>query len=269
MTLQHVEWEDCLLEPSRDAALEREIATFGFLPPHVRFFLPCPWLARTVASGHIKLAHLPGELADLVFLAVSQDNSCRFCYAAQRGQLRIMGFDEERIRRLEEASFMAEDDPRERAVLDFARQVSQGPFAYVAAALDGSPVARFSRSISEAAWSSPILPRRTKALVYAVVARGLGSKRAEREACELLGPMGLAEGDVEEILSHLSSPKLDPVEAAIVPFARETIRPRPADIQRRGKKLREGLTAPEFLELVGIVGLANATVRLSLALCEH
>ena len=34
------------------------------------------------------------------------------------------------------------------------------------------------------------------------------------------------------------------------------------------RKLREDLSAEQFLELVGVVGLANATCRLSLAMCE-
>jgi alkylhydroperoxidase family enzyme len=143
-----------------------------------------------------------------------------------------------------------------------------GPFAYVALELDGLPVARISRQILDSAWRSPILTQRAKALVFAVVARGIGSKRSEDEAKRLLAPLGLDEGQVDEILSHLASPKLDPIEAAIVPYARETIRYRPADIQRRGRKLREQLSVEQFLELVGVVGLANATCRLSLVLCE-
>ena len=74
---------------------------------------------------------------------------------------------------------------------------------------------------------------------------------------------------MDEILSHLASPKLDPIEAAIVPFARETIRYRPADIQRRGRKLLEQLSVEQFMELVGVVGLANGICRRSLALCEN
>jgi len=268
----------------------------------------------------------------------------------------VLGFDDERIRAVEEASFTAEADRGERLALDFARRFSRsnpppsaadraalheagysdeaikeiaymaswtvagnryttlpavplervegmdarwlfrllrpliaipfrsrrrrgrpeslpselktGPFAYVDLELDGLPVARVSREIFESAWRSPILTQRAKALVFAVVARGLGSKRSEDEAKRLLAPLGLHEGEVDEILSHLSSPRLDPIEAAVVPYARETIRYRPADIQRRGRKLREQLSVEQFLELVGVVSLANAICRLSLVLCE-
>jgi AhpD family alkylhydroperoxidase len=359
-TLQNVEWGECLLEHRRDAELERDVRKALGVPwPLIRFYSPCPWLARAFINSNYRngqLAHIDVDLADLIFLAVSQDNSCRHCYASQRAALRILGFDEARIRHVEEASFYAEADRSEQLALDFARRFSRanpplsaadraalreagysdeaikeiaymafytvysnrtttlpavplkraegidshwrvrllrpliarnlrsrrgsgrpeflpsemktGPFAYVWLELDGLPVARIWLEIFDSAWRSQILGERTKALVLAVVARGLGSKRSEGEAKRLLSPLGLDEGQVDEILAHLASPKLDPIEAAIVPYARETIRYRPVDIQRRGRKLREQLSVEQFLELVGLASLANATCRLSLVLCE-
>ncbi len=86
------------------------------------------------------------------------------------------------------------------------------------------------RESLDAAWASTILPQRAMALVFAVMAQGLGSQRSEQEATSLLAPHGLDESQVGDILSHLASPELDPREAAIVPFAVDTIRPRPADV---------------------------------------
>jgi alkylhydroperoxidase family enzyme len=90
----------------------------------------------------------------------------------------------------------------------------------------------------------------------------------EAEAVRLAESVGFAAADTAEVLAHLGSPKLDPIEAALVPFARETIRYRPEDIQRRAKVLREGLSEEEFLEVVGIVAMANGIGRLSLVFCE-
>ena len=59
-----------------------------------------------------------------------------------------------------------------------------------------------------------------------------------------------------------------PIEAAVLPFARETIRVRPLEIQRRARKLLETIDLEPFMDLVGVIGLANATCRLSLFLCE-
>jgi AhpD family alkylhydroperoxidase len=355
-SLQEVEWGECLLEPRRDLELEREARkSIGLVPPYVRLFAPCPWLARSILYGNFRqdqLVHIELALADLIFLAVSQDSSCRYCYTAQRSLLRVLGFEEERIQRLETSS-SSEADPRDRLALDFARRVSRanpppsqaeraalvdagfageavkeiayvaattvmsnrlttlpalpmesaepdklwyvrllkpllarrfrsrrgqperlrpelktGPYSYVTLELDGLPIARVLGETLDRAFTSSILSPRAKALIFAVVARGLGSGRSEAEAKALLAPLGLDVNDTEEVLAHLGSPKLDPIEALLVPFARETIRYRSSDIQRRARKLREGLSVEQFLEAVGVVGLANDVCRLSLVLCE-
>ena len=127
--MQDVEWEACLIPPRKDPELEREIRkTWGTVPPATRFLTHSPWLARSLLRGnfrHGQLVHIDIRLAELVFLAVSQDNSCRYCFAAQYASLRIQGFDEERIRRVEQAFASAEDDARESLVLDYARRISQ------------------------------------------------------------------------------------------------------------------------------------------------
>jgi hypothetical protein len=73
---------------------------------------------------------------------------------------------------------------------------------------------------------------------------------------------------VEEILAHLASPELDPVEALIVPYARETIWYEPASVQQRGRELQKNLTTPAFLEALGIASLANMVSRLGIVLGE-
>ncbi|MEE8557565.1 MAG: hypothetical protein V3T14_06735 [Myxococcota bacterium] len=356
--LDSVEWEECLLEPRRDPELEREVRkVLGFVPPTLPYFAHSVWVARNFSSNFRlgQLAHISFDLADLIFLAVSQDNSCRFCYGSQRILLRVLGVEDASLQRLEQASSAAEAEPRERGALEFARRVSRsnppptaedhrvlrglgwsddeikeiaymafysvygnrittllaipldlgaglerwyfrllrpflarfirsrerqgrpgalptelrhGPYAYLGLALDGLPCATALQELQRAAWEAPALAPRVKALVFAVVARGLGSRRAEREAVEILGRHGLDEGQVEEILTHLSSPKLDPIEAAIVPFARETIWVQPAEIQRRGRELLDRLTPEQLVELAATAGLANSSCRLSLALVE-
>ena len=358
--IDSIEWGESFLEPRRDPEVERAFRKAGGLTPSmavVRLLAPCPWLARTLATNHHngQIVHIKSELADLIFLAVSRDNSCRYCYAGQRALLRVMGFDEQRIRSVEDSSLGAEADSTERLALDFARRISranpspsaadwdalraagysdgeikeitylatytvaanrtttlcalpldsveildgsfvrlfrpaiawfvrrritrgqavflppelkEGPFAYAALPLDGLPVALVARGLVEDAWKSPILTQRTKALIFAVIARGLGSQKAELEARRLLAPLGLDDDDLGEILGRLASSKLDAVESIAVPFARETIRVRPTDIQRRARKLREQLSIEQFLEVVGVVSVANSICRLSLVLCE-
>lgn len=153
-----------------------------------------------------------------------------------------------------------------RAKLEPHPSQATGPYSYLVAALDRLPAASALRNVLEEAWESPILSKRTKAMVFAVVARGLGCTRGEEEAERLLLEEGLDTADVQEILARLASPKLDELESVIVPFARETIWYRPAQIQRRGRELRARLSNEQFLELVGIAALANALCRMSVIL---
>jgi AhpD family alkylhydroperoxidase len=300
--------------------------------------------------GYMHITHL----TDLIYLVVSRDNSCRFCYGASRMLMRMAGMSDKRIEQLEQDVETARLDDKSRLALEYARRVSRsnpppgaserkqlqeagydeaaidelaffatdvvfhnrfatllalppqlaeriarsrllplirlrfrkllervsqpaqpewlpdelktGPFSDVVNALDGTVQARILRSILDEAWASPHLSPRTKALVFAVIARGLGSVAAEREAYRLLAAEGFDAGAVDDILAHLSSPLLDDVEANVIPYARETIRYQPAPIQRRGSELRERITEEQFIETVGICALANMICRLAIAL---
>jgi AhpD family alkylhydroperoxidase len=355
--LQDVEWEACLLEANRDPGLEREVRRqTGFVPPLVRYFTACPWLVHSVSAllpTQVGLSHVNSLLADVIGLVVSQDNSCRFCYATQRTLLRAQGLSERRIRALEQDLFAAQDDPRDRLALEFAQRASRAspppgaaerarlreagfgdagiaelaflvafhvylnrvatlpalpvqrierisrhwvlalvapiasrllrrmrsrgapqpptprsaePRGGLLGRLGASPGAEALRGVIDDALVSPLLPRRAKLLVFAVVARGLGCGASEGEATELLGGEGLGAEEAGRVLTHLGSPALSGVESAIVPFARETIRYQPSAIQRRLQKLAAGLSHAELVELIGTTALANAVCRLQLAL---
>jgi alkylhydroperoxidase family enzyme len=139
-----------------------------------------------------------------------------------------------------------------------------GPYSYLVLALEGLPIAGQLRSFLDALWQSPILSRRSTALVFAVVARALGCRRSEQESAGLLLEEGLEQPQLEEILSHLASPVLDPVESVIVPFARETVWYQAAPIQRRAREVREAIGTERFLELTASAAIANTVCRLGL-----
>ena len=74
------------------------------------------------------LMHLDQTLADLVVLVVSQENSCRFCYAAVRGLLWAQGMSWTRIQRMEQDPTRADLPPRTMAAVAFGRSQSRsGP----------------------------------------------------------------------------------------------------------------------------------------------
>ena len=130
--LSQVAWEDCLLEPHRDRALEafaRE--TQGIPNPNIAYFASVPWVARAFVELHPEyglLQRLDPEVADLVSLIVSQENSCRFCYSAVRSLLWAKGMSKQRIDRIEQDLASGDLPPRTRAALSFGRAQSRsGP----------------------------------------------------------------------------------------------------------------------------------------------
>ena len=142
----------------------------------------------------------------------------------------------------------------------------EGPYAEIVCAFDGLPAGRKLRAILNEAFAPTSIPQRTKALVFAVVARALGCPRSEGEAFRLLDAEGIPPAQGELILAHLGSPALQPLEAATLPFVRETVWYQPAPIQRRARELMAELDEEQFLELLGLCALANAVCRLNLVL---
>jgi AhpD family alkylhydroperoxidase len=136
--LSHVAWEASLVEPGHDRAMEA-YARRRLGMPHitVRYFLAAPWVARAVVDLHVEfglLLKLDQRTADLIGLVVSQENSCRFCYAIVRSTLWLQGMDAERIRRVEQDFSRADLDPRAQAAIAYARAQSRnGPAGALAA----------------------------------------------------------------------------------------------------------------------------------------
>jgi alkylhydroperoxidase family enzyme len=349
-----VEWTECLIPPAPvTPALRAEVqARTGVVPGWLARVAPSPWMVRMMSELMTKpVAFAPGHLCDLVSLVVSQDNSCRYCYGVQRAVLKIQGYGDAYLDRLQ-GDFQAPDlTPAERGALDLARRISRGqprpgrdefdavvaagldrramaeivaiaaagnffnrvasllalppedlekmlthrlfrfvrPFvawrmrsfrpapeslgdpkdvlwSRVVAALEPSPVAGVARRAIDGALASPVLPRRTKGLMLAVIARALGCVQGESECRTLLAGEGLGAEVVDDTLATLSSPRLDARERRLVPFARETVRYQPAVIQERMREVCAGFTPEETLETAGIAALGNAVCRLSVLL---
>jgi alkylhydroperoxidase family enzyme len=139
----------------------------------------------------------------------------------------------------------------------------EGPFAYLPKALAPLPLAAtLARQLREA-WEPTVLPRRTKAVIFAVVGRGLDCSLSQAEAVRVLAEEGMAADEVRRVLEHLASPTLDRVERVLAPYARETIWFRPAQVQRRTRAVQAELTPEQFLDAVAVVSLANAVCRMN------
>jgi alkylhydroperoxidase family enzyme len=144
------------------------------------------------------------------------------------------------------------------ALLDVERT---GPMCTFVNAFDGLPVAPELRLIIDRLWGSSALSPRTVSLLFAVVARALGSERCEQEARRLLNE-DFSEADIDQILTHLSSPALSELERLLVPLARETVWYQPAQIQRHCAEVQAQVSDAEFLDFLGAVSLFNSLSRL-------
>lgn len=137
-----------------------------------------------------------------------------------------------------------------------------GPLSLFINALDGLPMARDLRIIVDRLWASSSLPPRTVTILFAIIARALGSSRCEQEAVRMLLELGMLQADIDQILTHLTSPALSDVERRLVPLARETVWYQPAVIQRRCAEVQTELSPAEFLDFCGAVALLNMLCRL-------
>jgi len=141
-------------------------------------------------------------------------------------------------------------------------------FARLVAVYEGSRIGSALARLINDAWISPILGRRAKALIFGVIAHGLGSPLARAEADAMLAEAGVASETADRALEHLSAPALGDTENLLLGFARDTLWYRPAGIQRRARAVRDRLTRPEFVEAVGVCALANAVCRLCPAVVD-
>jgi AhpD family alkylhydroperoxidase len=127
--LEHVDWESCLVEVRPDGAVEAYARRKqGFAQPMISCFAPVPWVARALVDQHCEfglLMHLDQELADLIVLAVSQENSCRYCYAGVRALLWLQGMSRARIQRMEHDLARSNLSSRTMAAIAFARSLSR------------------------------------------------------------------------------------------------------------------------------------------------
>ena len=294
------------------------------VPRALRHIAISPWARRAYLDiirypvSEITLAEI--EIAGLV---TSQENACRYCYGTGRARMKMIGFSDEMIDRIERNVQLAEADPRERELVTFCRNLARskprpsrqaretlrevgfetlataelafivaaggfcnrvstllavppeieweaetkkikglwgklmswrpdkrmqrlpppdyaaptftGPFGDIVKTLEGSPAAATLEHTLNGAFASPVLPKRTKLLMFAVVARTLDCAICEANAARLLEHEGCSRATLDQVLATLGSPQLDAAEQILVPWARDTVwmPEQPARIQER------------------------------------
>jgi alkylhydroperoxidase family enzyme len=125
--LKEIEWADPVLPLPEDPEWTREVERVLGEPraPYL-YAAPSPWLREGVLrTAQVQFHHVSDELAWLAILVTSQENACRYCYGAARAYLKLLGLSEQRIEAVERGVKLAEADARERAILQFCRNLSR------------------------------------------------------------------------------------------------------------------------------------------------
>lgn len=152
--------------------------------------------------------------------------------------------------------------------------VNDGPGAEVVNALKDVPsAAALLRELLDECFGNSVLPPRTKALIVAVIARSLGCSYCETNGRALLEREGWTPAEIDQMLAHLVSPKLDDLDARIVSLARETVRYQTPVYQKKFHEFIEYLRATGrldaetiFLDVAATTAFANALSRLTIIL---
>lgn len=131
MTLvRDIAWDTCLLRPQRDPEIVRDLRREIGTPvgPGCFYFAAAPWMPSALARlnrAMLDRTHLDRDLIDWIGLVVSQESSCRYCFATQRAMRIGMGTSPAEMDRLERDFLVAARSDRERAALEFTRRVAR------------------------------------------------------------------------------------------------------------------------------------------------
>jgi alkylhydroperoxidase family enzyme len=139
-----------------------------------------------------------------------------------------------------------------------------GPFADLVALLKGTVMVDIFHETLKGAFASPVLPVRTKAWVFAVVARALDCHMCGDGAARVLEAEGVSSEVRERVLGALAGPELDATEKILLPWVRETAHYQTEVMQRKTHELRARVGEEVVLEAIGLAALANACARLSM-----
>jgi len=357
--LSEIQWSEPIVPAVSDPAWEAEVKRrMGTVAEIYRRIAPLPWLREaSLRLECYRPVYLSARLANIGAMVTAQENSCRYCYGATRAFLKILGYRESFIDRIERDMQLAELDEREHAFIRFCRNLARSsprparaerealvklgfpplavaemaffiallcfynrvatlvacppeaeferfvsgplgrvvglfgpllrplmnrrphaaaepahaqaeplPFDEVIAALDGLPAAELLRWAMHRAFESTVLPRRTKALMFAVVARSLECGYCEGQARQALAGEGFSAEEAEASIASLTSPRLEPFEVSLLNWVRSTVHYVPSTVQEQTRALVQEIGDLRALEAVGMASLANAVVRLAMLL---
>ena len=127
LLLNEIEWGEPILprvpDPSWEATIKRRGAPLGEceqrVSPSVWIRELCLWVLTYRARD------LPERLATMGAMVSAQETACRYCYGALRAAMKLLGYSESMIGRIERDLRVAELDAAEQGYVDFCRKLAR------------------------------------------------------------------------------------------------------------------------------------------------
>ena len=125
--LGEIEWGEPILTPISDPAWEAKVKLrVGQVAEVDRRVARNAWVREAcVALTAFRPSELPPRLLNFGALVTAQENSCRYCYGANRAYMKILGYSESFINRIERDVHMAELDDKDRGFIAFCRNLAR------------------------------------------------------------------------------------------------------------------------------------------------
>jgi len=140
------------------------------------------------------------------------------------------------------------------------------PFVSVFEALSEVPSAVLFQEGIEGAFTSEVLSKELKILMFAVVARSLSCEFCSNATYAMALETGIRDDEFDHILSTLTFDKLSDHEQLLLSWVRDTVHYETAPIQKTIIKLSKQVDEDKLLEAIGVAALANSMVRLGVLL---
>ena len=127
LLLNEIEWSEPILprvaDPAWEATIKRRGAPLGEAEQRVSPSLwireACLWVLTYRARD------LSERLATIGAMVAAQENACRYCYGALRASMKVLGYSESTISRIERDVRVTELDAKEHAFVAFCRKLAR------------------------------------------------------------------------------------------------------------------------------------------------
>lgn len=127
LLLDEIAWSEPLLAVDPDPAWAAELKRRGAHVFEVDRRIAANHWMREAAYG--VTSYVPSEISERLVrigaMITAQENACRYCYGANRAYMKVLGYSEPFIQRIERDVHVAEMDAKERAFIAFCRNLSR------------------------------------------------------------------------------------------------------------------------------------------------